>query len=180
MIDENKLIQIRNTVYQTMPNKLYHNFLHAVDVEEVAKQLCEMEKVSLEKTYLVRSGAWLHDIIPTSEELSAKFSEEYLQKLGYSSIQIDIVSDMILATKYPTKPQGILQKIICDADTANVGRSDCFEKGKLVFMEMGIPTEKWNSVQETFLVGHQFYTDSAKQLYQKGKEENIGLLKKIQ
>lgn len=182
METKDRINAVRDLSYRQMPNHLYHNFNHAVDVYNVATELAKAEGIGTKNTELLQTAAWLHDIILISkytnnEEQSALLAENHLPLFfGYSVGEANEVGKLIRATKYPTEPKGLLQEIICDADVANVGRKDFFEKGYAVFMELGIPREKWNDMQRGFLKGHKFYTDSAKKIYGPGKERNIQLL----
>ena len=178
---KDRFVAVRDLVYRQMPNHLYHNFNHAIDVYNVATELAEAEGVDSYGVMVLQNAGLTHDaiLIPgysDNEEQTAKFVEARLPGLGYSSKETQDISNLIPPTKYPTNPEGLMQEIICDADTANVGRKDFFEKSHLVFTEMGLPREKWTEAQKGFLKGHQFYTDSAKRIYGPGKERNIQLL----
>ncbi len=178
---ENNLVQVRNTVYRTMPNNLYHNFLHAVDVHQATIILCDTypcRDITPENRYLIRTAAWLQNVImipgnTDSKKLSAKFAEEYLPKLDYTDSQISLVSDMILATNPPINPQGTLQKIICDANIAIIGRPDFFDRSKLMFQELKLPFKDLKKFQKTFLQNNRFYSDTGKCLYKNQHEANL-------
>lgn len=175
---------IREKVKGMMPIQPYHNFEHACDVYEAVQRLADMEEVSFEDKYLLKTSALLHDVIMVpknkdNEERSAEFCGSYLPGLGYSSYEIEKTTGLILATKMPTKPSSLLEMILCDADVDNLGREDCLEKSECVRQELGIPQEQWYPMTLKFLESHKYYTESAKQLRDKGKQENIEKLKKL-
>jgi predicted metal-dependent HD superfamily phosphohydrolase len=177
-----KLVAVRDFAYRYMPNHLYHNFNHAVDVYNIVTELAEAEGVRPWETELLQTAAWFHDMVflpgsPENEEHSAGLAKHYMiSNKGFTMYHADVVADLIMATKYPTNPKGRLQEILCDADTVNVGREDFFEKSYAVFMEMRLPHEKWTGAQIEFLKDHQFYTESAKKIYGPGKDRNIRIL----
>ncbi len=178
----NKTHDIENITMMTatLMSKLpYHNFNHALDVYTAVQTLGTMENVSKEEMFILENGALLHDIIMIparvdNEEKSAEFAQRYLPILKYPQKYIEKVSKLILATKMPTKPNTLLEKIICDADTDNLGREDFFYKGEQVREELGVTDmKKWYENQIKFLEGHRYYTESAKTLRDATKQKNI-------
>ena len=107
-----------------------------------------------------------------------------LPNYGYNKWQIEIISGIIMATKLPQNPKTKLQEIMCDADLDNLGREDFFVKTESLRLELekhGIkktPLE-WAKDTVKFLESHTYFTDAAKKLRQKGKENNIRKLKAI-
>ena len=53
-----------------------------------------------------------------------EYAQKFLPEYGYSKIQIEKISQLILATKVPQNPKNKLEKIICDADLDYLGRED--------------------------------------------------------
>lgn len=176
-----KLGKVREISQRLMPKLAYHNSRHVEDVYTAVSVLSNMERISVEERFLLKTAALLHDIIlvpgnKDNEERSVEFAEIYLPKaeFGYSVNQIDLISNMILATKMPQKPIDLFGRIICDADLDNLGRPDFFDLGEKVREELNIPGgEKWQRGQLGFLKGHSYWTESAKKLRDSGKAENI-------
>ena len=182
---EEKLTLVKRYSAQHMPHLLYHNFGHAVDVANVAQNLSKLENLSAHQGFLLQTGAYLHDIIydihsKDNEERSALLAEDLLPTLEYGHQDIYQVKSIILATKIPTQPKSRLEEVMCDADVDNLGRPDFFEKGELLRQEMGVQDRKvWYANTLKFLQGHRYYTEAARDLRQKGFEENITNLRKL-
>jgi predicted metal-dependent HD superfamily phosphohydrolase len=163
-------------------NHPYHNWEHAKDVTHAAIRYAKMEGVTKEEGFLLATAAMLHDVYfqlggKENEEISAKLAGMVLPQFGYTSGQIGYVQKMILATKLPTKPETLLEKIICDADLDNAGRPDCIEQGYNVATECNVPDEKKPGFVLYFLKNiAKYYTDSAKQMREVGIKKNIAAL----
>jgi len=157
----------------------YHDFNHEVDVYSSVSVLAGMENLSQEDRFVLKTSALFHDALfkpgyQYNEEVSAKWAKRCLPHLGYSGEQTEKVKRLILATKMPTHPGNLLEKIICDADLANLGRDDFFERGEALRMELGAENgKKWYESQKKFLESHEYYTASAKYLWDEGKKKNI-------
>ena len=181
-----KLAKVKEFARDKMPNLPYHNFdIHVEDVFEMAGRYAEMEKVDGEGTFLLGTGAYLHDVAQVvfakdNEEQSVYLSKPFLEEIGYNTGQIEAVSGIIMATKLPTNPNTLLQKIICDADVDNLGRSDFFEKGDKLRQEFGVEDRKaWLKQSLGFVKDHEFYTESARSLRSEGLKANIEQLNRI-
>jgi predicted metal-dependent HD superfamily phosphohydrolase len=181
----NKIEKVSLVVAELMPKHPYHNYPHALDVYSVADMYAYLEGLENEDRFMLKTGALLHDVVneigaKDNEEKSAEFAEYYLPKIGYNARQIKVVSGLILATKLPTKPESLMEKIICDADVDNLGRGDFFEKSELVREELEIESrEKWYQGTLKFLEMHQYYTESARRMRDKTKEYNIQKVKEM-
>jgi hypothetical protein len=76
----------------------------------------------------------------------------------------------------------ILEKIICDADVDNLGRSDFFKKSHLLRKEMShfgkqFTEQEWYDYLLFILESHTFLTSAAQQLRFKGQLKNLKNLK---
>ena len=168
-----------------MPKLPYHNFAHAVDVAQAADTLAGLENLSTNQGFLLQTGACLHDIIydihaKDNEEQSTLLAEDLLPIFDYGYEDIYQVKSIILATKIPTKPKSRLEEVMCDADVDNLGRPDFLDKCELLRQERGVEDLKnWYGNTLKFLQGHRYYTESARDLRQKGFEENLENLRRL-
>lgn len=175
-----QLQNLSNAVAKIAPQLPYHNYIHSLDVADVCGRRAIDERVGEDGIYHLKSAGYLHDIIVVpdktdNEEQSVKFANKILPQFGYSAKSIDIISRLIMATKQPTNPSGILEMIICDADIDNIGRDDFFECAEKCRIEMGKSNEEWyGTIVPKFLAGAKFYTTSAQ------KERNAGLKSNIE
>lgn len=175
---EEKLLQVRGFSARTMRPLPYHNFLHAIDVRNACRRLSSLERISTYDEFLLETATYLHDMVyelgaSDNEERSALLADHFLQTQAYTPEEIEQVQRLILATKIPTSPQNLLEKIICDADVDNLGREDFFEKCELLRKERGVEDKKiWYAQTLKFLENHHYYTLAAKKLRDEGLEKN--------
>ncbi len=173
-----------------MPRTLsYHSLQHILDVLRSAIVLAEMEKLSDKEMELLKVAVLFHDAgfistIKGHEEVGCEMAEEILPQFGYDETEIESIKGMIMATKYPPQPKNISEKIICDADLDYLGRDDFFEIGNKLFHELqkqgSLSNEKeWNSLQVNFLIGHKYFTESAKILREQKKALHLLEVKKL-
>jgi uncharacterized protein len=139
--------------------------------------------------WIIKTAAVLHDIgylkdEKMHEQAGADFAGKLLADYDFGFNDIANVKGIILAAKLPQTPKTILEKVVCDADVANFGRDDFFEKGKLLRQElelMGIKkTEmEWYTGVLNLLENHTYHTEAARLLLNNKKKENIEKLRKI-
>jgi len=173
-----------------LPSHLfYHSVGHINDVYNAAENIAKGENVSGENLQLLLTAVLFHDsgfIIRQKEheKLSCEFAEEYLPQFNYNKEQITKICGMIMATKVPQQPQCHLEEIICDADLDYLGRDDFYDIGNKLFTEMNIygmiqSEEEWNKLQVRFLESHKYFTKTAIELRQKGKDAHLNAIKKL-
>ena len=165
------------------PKLTYHGLHHTYDVLQAAMKIAEEENVSKEDLKLLRIAILFHDsgFIKTyknHEESGCQMAREYLPDFGYTNKEVDIICDLIMATKIPQSANTKLQQIICDADLDYLGRNDFPEISESLFEEMKIHAHlqdraEWNSIQKKFLEKHQYYTDFSKQQREPKKQEHL-------
>ena len=174
---------IRTMLSEQMPNHQYHNINHVFDVLNAALAIGEYEKLSEEEIKLLRLAALFHDVgfihSPANhEEKGVEIASEILPVYGLTNDQIDIINNMIIATRIPQSPETKLEKILCDADLDYLGRNDFYEIGSRLFEELRsqgiVETEReWNLVQKTFLQSHRYHTSFSKTNRQRMKEQRL-------
>lgn len=166
-----------------MPDLPYHNINHIKDVLSSALSIAEGESLTDEEVKLLRLAALLHDIgfIKSSNDHEAhgvEMSKNILPKLGFTNEQIEVIANMILATRLPQTPSTLLERILCDADLDYLGRDDFYETGGKLFEELKqqgtVESEReWNLVQKTFLQSHSYHTKYGKQNREKEKQGRL-------
>lgn len=174
---------INTMLNEQMPNHQYHNIKHVFDVLNAALTIGENEKLNEEEIRLLRLAALFHDVgfiySPANhEEKGVEIASEILPVYGLSSDQINIINNMIMATRIPQSPATKLEKILCDADLDYLGRNDFYEIGGRLFEELKsqgiVETEReWNLVQKTFLQSHRYHTNFSKINRQSMKEQRL-------
>lgn len=141
------------------------------------------EGIEGDKLDLLRTAALYHDagfLIQDKdhEEGSCLLASEALPKYGYTPSQVDVVCEMVRATKVPQQPRNKLSRILCDADLDYLGRPDFFRIGATLFTEFMhygvVRTEReWNELQVRFLTKHQYFTAYSKRVRQPVKQLHL-------
>lgn len=180
---------VLNMMDNNLSEKLtYHSMKHTRRVMKAAEELGRMEGVDPDSMELLRLAAAWHDCgyldgPDCHEERSCDLVHKYFPDFGIESGKVEDVCKLIMATRIPTNPDGLLQKIICDADLNYLGTEEYEKISDLLFLEFkafGIADshETWILQQIRFLENHQYYTNTAKNLYETTKSKNLEKLKR--
>jgi uncharacterized membrane-anchored protein YitT (DUF2179 family)/predicted metal-dependent HD superfamily phosphohydrolase len=189
-----RFTKVYDLVIERLKNEIpasvvYHNYQHTMNVLEHTIYLAEHEQIGKSSVELLKTAALFHDtgfiFDPKSEghELrSRNFAQEILPDSGFSEEDIDLIGDLIMATKLPQNPQNKLQEIICDADLYYLGTDKYLENSDKLVSEFradgrSISDAKWCEIQVDFLSRHHFFTPTAKKDLEIKKRKN---LKKIE
>lgn len=148
-----------------------------------AAAIAKTETLNDEELELLEVAALLHDVgfihgAKNHEEKGAEMARELLPQFQYSPHQINIICNMILATKLPQSPSTLLERILCDADLDYLGRADFPQISKSLFEEMlaggAVETEReWNLVQRTFLQSHKYHTTFSQANREPNKQQRL-------
>lgn len=179
-----------NCLETQLSEKLYyHGKHHTLDVLEVVKELCEIEKIDAYHARLLKTAALMHDIGFTKgnkehEKTGCEMALELLPRFGYTSKEIEIIQGMIMATKIPQSPKTLYEEILCDADLDYLGRDDFFSIGRSLYEELLAHNvleseEAWNRVQVYFLENHNYFTTTNKERRAAKKQKHLEILKNI-
>ena len=160
-------------------------------IKEVVALALEDSLPERDVELLAVAAAW-HDIgflytREANEPLAAEELSRYLASNDtYSADEIALLKRMILDTAL-VKDTGIpmqvsttrLSPYLLDADLANFGRADFFEKGELQRLETNI--DKASFQQETLLLlsKHSWLTPAAQRRWSDTKQQNISHLKAL-
>jgi uncharacterized protein len=184
----------RDYIMHKLENELdpfyyYHNVAHTKDVHRAVVYLSENEHLSKEEQLLLETAAFYHDsgiLIKYigHEEESVRIVREVLPSFGYSNPDIEIIGDLIMATNTHVKVDTLAKKILFDADLDYLGRPDYFIIAQRLRLEWNILGEQyslknWYISQVKYLENHAYLTDSACQMRNKGKQENLNQIKEL-
>lgn len=171
------------------PEFYYHNFEHTETVVAKTKEIAAHYNLDDADTMALLIAAWFHDTGylfgpgPEHEikgvELMTHFATEY----ELSQELTDKAAGCILATRRDKAPEGLLQEIICDADTYDLGTEAFKKNNKNIYKETsaiqpGLTRESFDEKTVTLLETHKFYTSYCKDILKKGKKKNIRKLRK--
>lgn len=190
-----ELEKLREMVYMKLKKELkptlyYHNFQHTVDVCESVDRLAEMENLNGEDLILLRTAALFHDTgfiwrYENNEELACNFAQQTLGDYGYTKGQKEHICKMIMATQIPQNPEDRMARVLCDADLDYMGRGDFFITALRLHREwsensnMKITFKEWYLKQQAFIMQHEFFTASARQLRNEKKAHNLTQVKEL-
>ena len=171
-----------------LPDNLhYHDLRHTTDVCAAVERLALMEGIEGDDIFLLKTAALYHDAgfvhqYANNEDIGAALAREVLPRFGYSDAQIDVICELIQATKVPQQPKNHLQQIICDADLDYLGGDEFHviaDKLKRELLERDIiQTDKqWDELQVKFLEAHTYFTKTAIELRQANKMERVKEIK---
>ena len=166
---------------------VYHSARHTRDeVLPAVDRLATMEGICEEQCRLLRTAAAYHDIgfieqYADHEAAGIRIASATLPRFGFDPDQIQIVGDIIRATKLPQSPRNLLEQIMADADLDMLGRDDFFIRNADLRAEQamyGRPATdtEWYSQQIAFLAAHVYFTASARAWRGATKQRNLARL----
>ena len=169
-----------------------HTLHPARGVVAIANRIALSEKISEHDRELLIAAAYFHDTgyireYAKNEPIAARMAGRILKLIGYRPKEIEKVQKMILATDLARKPRNRLEKILCDADLDNLGRSDFFKldsklrEGRRIRGLDVSDDVKWYRGTLEVMKNHKYYTESQIKLREEEKQKNIKkLLKKLE
>lgn len=167
----------------------YHSLAHTRDdVLPAVERLAAHAGVNGEPLLLLRTAAAYHDLgflvaREAHEAAGVAMAVGILPGFGYSSAQIATIGELIMATRMPQTPATPLAQFLADADLDLLGRNDFFALNQLLRDELQFfgdtsSDADWYRSQITFLANHRYWTETARDLRNAGKETNLELLRK--
>ncbi len=176
---------------QQHPSHLvFHNLRHTKNVVERTKEICGHYQVSDRDMLIVYIAAWFHDTgylfveHEFHEERSVEIMKEFMGRFNLGEDLMEEIASCITATRQPRNPSGLLQEIICDADTYHFGTKEFKETNSLIFEEYqyyqkgALSKTAFNEGALMMLQHHQFYTSYCRDLLDSYKKKNMKKLKK--
>jgi uncharacterized protein len=169
------------------PTLTYHSILHTRDdVVPAAQRLAALEGVSGEALMLLTTAAYFHDLgyveqYEDNEEIAVRMACAVLPGMGYTPLQIQVIGDLIMATRVPQSPHTRLAEILVDADLDSLGREDFLETSLALRTELeshgaSLPLAVWYQRQLAFMQTHRYFTTAAQNLREAGKQANLARL----
>ena len=168
---------------------VYHNMDHTIHVHDAARRISQGFELSERERTLLEIAAWFHDTGydegPQNHEVrSCKYAREFLQQQGAAEQDIELVCRTILATRFPHRPDSLLQQILCDADLAHLGDATYWDRCGRVRQELSVvqgiimSETEWVNFEIEFMEKHRFFTSVAQQLYGNQKDKHFRQLLK--
>lgn len=169
------------------PYLLYHNLVHTEYVVKRVREIALYYLVNPIDSFVLTTAAWFHDTgqlftYGQNHELeSIKILKDFIKKKNIDESISDKIEACILATQIPHQPKSLLEEIMCDADTYNLGTSSFLRTDELLKKEFELITHKkplnWDIETLNFLQSHKYFTSYCQAILDIGKQVNIKLVK---
>ena len=178
-------------LFETQHNETlaFHNLKHTQNVVDRTKEIAGHYHVNEKEILTLYTAAWFHDTghlftEPAKHEaMSAEIMRKFMQDHTNDAALINNIEQCIMVTKSPRHPANLLQQIICDADTYNLGTKKFKDTNKAAMLEYKLKNGKLDKLEFNkdtikMLEEHEFYTTYCKDLLSATKELNMKKLKK--
>lgn len=172
------------------PTLYYHGLHHVRDVVAAVGRLARAEGIdNAESLALLKTAALFHDAgflwaYTGHEEAGCEYVRRVLPGFDYAPEQINIICELIMATRIPQTPRTTLEQILCDADLDYLGRDDFEPIAHSLYEELKIrdmvsDESAWNRIQVSFLSNHCYWTQTAINTRQTAKEQHLDALRAL-
>ncbi|QLG44956.1 Pycsar system effector family protein [Costertonia aggregata] len=185
---EHKVVKILS--HDLAPEYLYHNLRHTQRVVANTKEIIEAVELSENEKEKILLAAWFHDTgyiqgPENHEEKSCEIAKEFLANENFKEQDVEHIEQLILATKRYHEPKNEQEKIIRDADSGHLAQKDFRSISEMLREELqrtgreNYDRNEWRDINiKMFRTEHRFYTDYAKENWQKEKDKNLRRLVK--
>lgn len=167
--------EIYTKIINSYVGRSFHNIAH---IAKMLNELDEYPKVSVYKKDLIEIAIWYHDIIydpknSNNEKLSADMMEADLEDILHPN-SINIVRNLILATRHNQIPPTEEEAIIMDLDICGLAKDE-FKYGEIAIRKEynHVDNEKYNFGRKNVLLGLRLYTDYFKNKYDTQLHQNM-------
>jgi predicted metal-dependent HD superfamily phosphohydrolase len=166
------------------PTRFFHNIDHTKQVVVQSQFLASHYPIPDSDLHALALAAWFHDTGYYKgnighEEESVNIASAFLRDYELSPNFLANIKGLIMATKIPAKPRTLLQKILCDADMYHLGSPEYEMKSILLKEEFEAITGStmsdidWTRKNMSFFRVHHYFTDIARQLWDRQKQKNL-------
>ena len=161
----------------------YHGTQHTLFVFKICNQYVKRMHIGTKDAFLLRTAAIMHDTgyiwdFDNHEDESIKYTIKILPDWNYSINEIDVIVNLIQATKKTQSPNNILEQILADSDLDYLGTEHFYMISEKLHKELlaynKITTEEeWDRLQVNFLNKHHYHTPFAKKHREPVKQKHL-------
>jgi uncharacterized protein len=166
------------------PQLTYHSIGHTRDdIVPAAARLADLAGVGGADRLLLLTAAHYHDLgfvenYEDHEAVGIRIAAEVLPRFGYTPQQIQVIGNIIGATRLPQSPVTLLKKIMADADLDVFGRDDFWPQNADLRAERaaygrGEDDPAWYAHQLSSMRSHTYFTSEARRLRDAHKQQNL-------
>ncbi|HEY0978464.1 MAG TPA: polyphosphate kinase 1 [Flavobacteriales bacterium] len=182
---EKTRLHIRRHFARHIPKWMtFHDLEHTLSVTRYALDIARAMGLARKDLLLLEIAALFHDTgygkaYKGHEEESAKLARTYLTARGLDVRSTERVAELILATRMHSRPRGVMERILRDADSAKAGQVDFMEKAERLRRELEhvlgkrISQRAWTLENIGYLEQHRFHTSYAQERF--GLQKSINL-----
>jgi len=163
---------------------VFHNLAHSKNVVKHTQEIAAHYSITGKEMLVLIAAAWFHDTgylftePEKHEEMGCDIMKKFMKDLVDDEQLITDIEGCIMATKFPRNPKNLLEKIICDADTYDLGTKDFKETNKKVQDEFRLKNEELDPIEfkeQTIrlLQNHTYYTSYCQDLLDTKKKKNL-------
>ncbi|MEY3240623.1 MAG: hypothetical protein RIR11_2061 [Bacteroidota bacterium] len=167
---------------------VFHDLEHTVQTVAAAKAIGEGFRLAEKDLALVQLAAWFHDTgyyegATEHEERSCIVATQSLKDI-LPEEDLKIILGCIRATKIPQSPITIQEQVLCDADLSHLGMKIYWDRtGKLrqefvLARDLIMGEQDWINFELNFMLGHEYHTTVAREMFNKKKGKHIQQLLK--
>ncbi|MEL7341804.1 MAG: HD domain-containing protein, partial [Bacteroidota bacterium] len=180
----------KNILLEEMnPNYQYHSPEHTFQVVDMVEEIGSKSSLKSGEIQVLILAAWLHDlgymeVYDGHEAVSMTMATEFLKQQNLSDDIIEVVVNLIEATRLDQEPRNLLEKVIKDADLYNLSTPDALDNSEKIrwewkfFTNREFSDEGWDEFNYNFFNTHEYYTDYGKEILEPLKQEHVKRLKK--
>lgn len=166
----------------------YHDLAHTLSVRDASQELGRRYRMSEEELELLEIAALFHDsgfvkTYDNHEDESKAFATEFLSKENYPPEKIERVKELIEATRVGVEPEGLLGKVLKDADFNNFNSSYAAKSQALrheweLFKGIKMTDKEWELNNYDFWSDHRFFTGEGKAMFGEQRRKFLKNIKK--
>ncbi|MFO8001714.1 MAG: adenylate/guanylate cyclase domain-containing protein [Marinilabilia sp.] len=191
---EIQFMDIEDSILDLLENNLpsnlyYHNVKHTVDVVTEAELIGWAEGLAKEEILLLKIAALFHDAghivdYRHHEHHGTLLARQILPRYNVSHDHIETICRLIMATKMPPDPSDKMEEVMCDSDLDYLGRADFIPISNTLYRELNDRQMvgswlEWNEMQLNFIKNHQYFTQTARNLREVNKQQQVERLRQL-
>jgi hypothetical protein len=166
----------------------YHNLEHTRSVVSELRKMGGYYHLKKKDIILLQTAAWYRDIgwNYDSEHPEAAAAELMLAYLAEKNLDPELISKiagLIMTTKMPQHPSGLLEEISCDCHFFHASKRSFYKKCKLWQREAELAGKEsisrvdWLTNMIRLLETHQYFSEYGRTYLEQGKQRNLLKLK---
>ncbi len=167
----------------------YHNLGHTEYVVKRATEIAAHYQLSDKDTMVLYVAAWFHDAgylfthADAHEEKGVELMKDFIKEYAVEEEIVQEIESCIMATRSPRSPSTLVEEILADADTYNLGTKDFKTTNKEVYEEFqnkmpGFSKKAFYIKALGMFEDHDYYTTYCRDLLSKRKAKNLKRIRK--